>query len=144
MEATRAGRRGNADLHFIMPSLEQLALGAAPGTWSGFGQQRGQELSWTLVQSGADVNSCLTKVSLSRVNPASDEKPHVWEPSPGMEKLDEWSEHQHPRDHWWGHNVIKPFQADPVRCSLETKPAPFTVALRGEGWLVCSEPGPEG
>lgn len=57
---------------------------------------------WTLVPSGADANSCLTDVSLSWVNPPSDEKPCVQEPSLGMEGLDELSKHQHLRDHWCG------------------------------------------
>lgn len=86
----------------------------------------------------------LERFTLSWVNPLSDEKPRAQEPSVGMEGLGERSEYQHLRDHRWGQNAIKPFQADPVRYSLETKPAPFPVSCRGEGWLVCSEPGPEG
>lgn len=102
MGAARASRRGNKELHFIVPSLEEPGLDAAPGIWSGFGQWRGQYLSWTLVPSGADASSCCTKVSLSWVNLLSDEKSRVWEPSPGVEGKDEWSKHQHLHDRWWG------------------------------------------
>lgn len=131
--ATRASRRGNEDLHFIMPSLEELALDAAPSTWSGFGQWRGQYPSWTLVPLGSDANSCLTKVFLSWVNPPPDEKPHAQKPSPGMERLDEWRKYQQLRDCWWGQNAIKPFQADPRALfpGVQTSPVPSGLPRRG-------------
>lgn len=47
--------------------------------------------------------------------PVLDEKPHAWEPSPGVEGLEEQNKHQHLRDHRWGQNVTKPFHAEPWR-----------------------------